>query len=173
MVRGSSRRRDANCTPRLAEDHQIKHDEGIELHKPVVADSTDKQDKANSLHVSAALHRLDGRHRGPWGGSKCWLDMTSKPRLTNNLSVKNRLLMARWYWANTRLLRSSPTEDFFPASFRYRGHEGCVNAIKCVSSVFSSGIRFASRPPDLVPPIRLPMQHINPPLSLRPLALHL
>ncbi|KAL8449172.1 hypothetical protein Emag_003692 [Eimeria magna] len=131
MVRGRSRRRDANCTPGLAEEQRIRtHDEGTGMQKPAVIDSTDRQDKGSLLHVSAALHRLHGRDRGPWGGGKCWLDMTSKPRLSNNLSVKNRLLLARLSWGNTRLLKASPSDDFFPTSFRYRGHEGCVNAIK-------------------------------------------
>lgn len=68
--------------------------------------------------------------RGPWGGGKTWLDLSCSRTLAKNACSKDRLLVARAAWANTRMLRAPVQGAFFSCSYRYRGHEGCVNAIK-------------------------------------------
>ncbi|KAL8427822.1 hypothetical protein Efla_005430 [Eimeria flavescens] len=126
-MRGGVRRRDAGRIPEAEESRQEALGGGSELHAP---SESGRHGEAAASFLSSTVNRLNRRERGPWGGGKFWLDMTATPKLTNNLSVRNRLLLARWSWGSSRLLRRPPMEDFFPSSYRYRGHEGCVNAIK-------------------------------------------
>ncbi|OEH77365.1 hypothetical protein cyc_02891 [Cyclospora cayetanensis] len=71
-----------------------------------------------------------GRERGPWGGGKVWLDMDRPRSVNSSASSRCRLLATSRSWATKRMLRACVRTEFFRSSYRFRGHEGCVNAIK-------------------------------------------
>lgn len=130
MVHGSSRRRPSNGIPGIVRGHQRKQNGSTHHHPSAPTASTCKMDTSLPSVENAAIAHLRGRERGPWGGNKFWLDMGVNQKLNRNISTRCRLLLARRYWENTRMLRAPIQEEFFPSSYRYRGHEGCVNAIK-------------------------------------------
>lgn len=94
----------------------------------------DETSSDSSWALRATISQLRSRGRGPWGGCKLLLDRGSQRLLgSSNMSsipTRSRLLSGNRYWRMRSQYMNLSGPGFFKTSYRYRGHEGCVNAIK-------------------------------------------